>query len=168
MKLIGAWVAVILLLIGTSCRSKSTALLNKEVVAYQQQTSESSSRDKVLTYEHFGDTLRGRVPLPFLQPSAPGVGPLVFPVKSSGIDLEFTLDSTGISYRAVAKPVAKVSIRETETKAQQSSTAQVILKEELKTKEVKQGFPWWLILIGVLLLLSWIAIRVFKSHFKLF
>jgi hypothetical protein len=87
-------------------------------------------------------------------------------VQSSGINLELTLDSQGISYRAIAKPVAKVTVKETETKAQQSSTAQVILKEELKTKEVKQGFPWWLILIGVLLVLSWLALRVLKTHFK--
>lgn len=166
MKLIGAWVAVTLLLIGASCRSKSTALLKRDSVSYQQQSSESSTRDRALSTEHFGDTLWGRVPLPFLSPQVPGVNTTVIPVKSAGIDLTLTIDSTGITYEVIAKPVSKTTITETETKTESKSKSEAVVSEKQKSKEVKQGIPWWLILIGILLVLILVAWRILKNHFN--
>jgi hypothetical protein len=168
MKLIGAWVAVILLLVGVSCRSKQKSLLSKEMTAYHQHTSETQTQNRALSVEQFGDTLRGRVPLPYPSPNMPGIMPFRIPVQSSGISLEFTLDSTGISYQAIAKPVAKVQIQESASQTQEVSQSEAVLKEEIKQKEVKQGIPWWLILLGVLLVVAILAWRVFKINFKPF
>ena len=166
MKLVGAWVAVILLLMGASCRSKQKSLLKKEMVTYQQQTSESHTLDRALSVEHFGDTLWGRVPLPFSSPVAPGATPLIIPVSSSGINLELTVDSEGITYRAIAKPMAKMTVQETETQTSKSGTSEAVVKEVIKNKEVKQEVPWWLILIGILLVLILVAWRILKNHFN--
>ena len=167
MRLIGAWVAVTLLLIGASCRSKSTALVKKETATYQQQTSESSTRERASSTEHFGDKLSGRVPLPLSRPNVPGVT-TVIPVSSAGIDLTLTIDSTGINYEVVAKPVSKTSVAETETQSKSSLQASAITQEEEKSKETKPGIPWWIILIGIVLVVIAIGVRGLKSKFKLF
>lgn len=167
MKLIGAWVAVMLLLMVGACGSKKKGLMKTETIYYQQQASETSTRHRAVSVEQYGDTLRGSIPLPFQFPSTPGVSfPYILPVSSQGLDLEITLDSAGVSYRAIAKPTAKVNIRESESKTQESSSIQAVVKEEQKTKEVKQGIPWWLILIGILLVLILVAWRLLKNHFN--
>lgn len=168
MKLIGVWVAVMLLLIGGSCRSKSKALLKKETVIYQQHTSETSTRHRAVSVEQYGDTLQGSVPLPFQSPRLPGViFPYRIPASSSGIDLEITLDSAGISYRAVAKPTGKIQVNESESQTKQNNQTEAILKESIEETEINRGFPWWiLILIGIILGLSGIAWMLLKNHFK--
>lgn len=168
MKLIGAWVAVMLLLISGSCVSKKKSVSSVESSQYHQHDSESQTQNRALSLEQFGDTLRGRVPLPYPSPLMPGISPIRIPVQSSGISLELTLDSAGISYQAIAKPVAKVQIQESESHTKETTQSEAVLKEEVKQKEVKQGIPWWLILLGVLIGLAMVAWRVFKNQFKPF
>lgn len=168
MGLIGARVAVMILLVGMACVSKKKGLIKSETTLYLQQSSDSTTRTRAVNVEQFGDTLRGNVPLPFLQTSQPGVRfPYTIPVSSSGIDLQITLDNGSLSYQAVAKPQTKVSIQETESQHSATSETSAILFEEVKTKEVTGKIPWWMILIGILIALLTAGLWIVKKYFQL-
>jgi hypothetical protein len=154
MRLIGAWAVAVILL--TSCKSvkRSSFMADKKTETTEAILTNSSRKIEEFIY---GDTLRGRMPLPVLSRI-----PVIIPIESKGISLELSIDDQEITYKAVAKPVARSTLYEDnrEEITTKTETAEVV-KE---TRKVKRLFiPWWIILIAVIV----IAVGVLRKATKI-
>jgi len=136
-------------------KSSSSATGSKE--SYTTSMSERVSE----TVETFGDTLYGIVPI-----RPVGKIPQVIRVRSSGIELELSVTDTSVTYRAVARPVARstlsyASTADTDTVVEESKTAD--------TKVTKKGFqlPWWIYVVGIGVLVL-VVLNKFYNPFKRF
>lgn len=161
MKLIGVWVAVMLLMAGCGTK-KIVSDSHRENFSKEESSSEKlSSRAERL--EQYGDSLSGRFPLPLQLPS--GIGGMRFPMNfqasSSGIDLDFTFDGTGISYHATAKPTSKTTVSELTYESERESKLEATVKEESKEVEIERGFPWWIPLVLFLILAALFVVGKF-------
>lgn len=136
----GAGIAV-LLLISFSCRStKHTSSVLKEEIKRTEQTAITASRSGRMDTEYLGDSLIGRIPLPYTVPRS-----MSFQVESGGINLDITISDSTVTYQAVAKPVARSTlVMEDSTYLEQKlEESSAILVEEESTKK-KTGLPWWI------------------------
>jgi hypothetical protein len=170
MRAIGVWVAVALTLSGCGALKKSKSVAKLESRQSVEHVSREVSRETVL--EVYGDTLAGRVPLPFTITGLdrPGImSPIRVPVKSQGIDLELLIDQAGISYRVVAKPTSKLRESTKEADVMSSSSAIISSTEERLEVEKKRGLSWWVIIAAVLIFaFFWMAWRLLNKYLKPF
>lgn len=153
----GAGIAAILLVLG--CRTvREVKSLETSDSTRKEESAISTSRSSKEEIEYLGDFLTGRMQLPFTVPK-----PFTYQVDGGGTTLEFTISDSTVSYRTEAKPVARSTLSYsdssgTEVKLEESAVS--VSKSETKTK--RTGFPWWIWLIGVIVLASIILIRYFK------
>lgn len=158
----GAGIAAVLLI--SSCKS------TRQV--YEEQKLESSRKEETsivgnvsrsLETEYLGDSLIGRMPLPYTVPRA-----AQYQIESGGITLDLTLSDSSLSYRAVAKPVARSTLIQEDSTSQTSKLNEdgLLVEKKSETKK-KVGLPWWIwpILIVVLLLTVLGFLRKFKIPF---
>lgn len=172
MKPFGVWVAVMLLLVGCGSKKKLSDSFRATTNLEESTSERQSTREESVT--HFGDSLAGRYPLPLLlPPGIPGIQyPVQFTASSTGIDLEITLDSAGISYQAVAKPMVKESFKESSSEKEREFNSEATIKEESEEVETKRGWPLWLLLVvcvlGGLAAVAFQVFKKFQNPFKLF
>ncbi|MGY6522008.1 MAG: hypothetical protein ACXIUD_09785 [Mongoliitalea sp.] len=147
-----------------SCGNKSAKVTARHAVSVQENYEQAGRGVKLSVSHQYGAALSGLVPLPF-----PHIySPLTVPIQSDGIDLTLTIDSTGIRYEAKAHPVSRtqtVEIREQQHQARIQTESQSTVSESVKTK---RGFPWYWVLIGIVLVVAVVVWKVFKTNFKLF
>lgn len=136
----GARWAVILMICFSCKSSKQASSLKKEESKRIEEKAIKVTASRRLETEYLGDSLTGRMPLPYTVPYRTS-----FKVESSGINLELTLQDSTIEYRAVAKPVARSSLSREDSSYQQLKLEefQQVTQTEESTKK-KTGFPWWI------------------------
>lgn len=158
----GAGLAAILLV--SSC--KSTRQVYEEMRMESSRKEESAIMGNVsrqLETEYLGDSLIGRMPLPYTVPR-----PTQYQVEAGGITLDVTIQDSTLTYRAVAKPVARSTlVQEDSTSKTSKLNEDGLLVETRKETKKKVGFPWWIwpILIVVLILLVLGMLRKIKIPF---
>lgn len=158
-----ALLVIVTLLVVTSCKTKMKTVDNRNMRIEEQNLQVFTEKKSNILF--FNDTLSGTIPLKSMPVS--GEKPMVIPISSTGMSLELQIDDRGISYKAVARPVARSQLSEVSRTAQKEAT--ITLQEQHEQKQVKRLFPSW-ILIAVILavLILWLLVKVFKTNFKLF
>jgi len=140
MRITGAGIAVILL-ISFSCKSsKQTTSELKEETKRTEQTAITAHLSGRTDIEHIGDSLIGRMPLPYTVPRS-----VRFQVESGGINLDITLQDSTLTYQAVAKPVARSTLIQadsTYTERKLEETYALTVQKESTQKKI--GFSWWI------------------------
>ena len=94
--------------------------------------------------KHFGDTLKGSMPLPKLTEK-----PTNITIESGGQKLDLAISKNTLVYTSTPKHIATTtihSVNETDTKA----VADVEQVQEVKTVNIKEPWrpPWWWYLVG--------------------
>lgn len=158
----GAGIAAVLLV--GSCKSTRHV--------YEEQKMESSRKEessivgnvsRQLNTEYLGDSLTGRMPLPYTVPRS-----AQYQVKAGGITLDLTIQDSTLTYRAVAKPVARSTLIQEDSTSQTTKLNEdgLLVEKKSETKK-KVGLPWWIwpILLVVLLLTVLGLLRKFKIPF---
>lgn len=158
----GAGIAVILLF-GMACKSsKHTSTSHAEELHRSEEQLIQAGASRRLDTDYLGDTLLGRVPLPYTVPRSAN-----YQIKAGGINLDVTLQDSTLIYKAVAKPVARSTLIQEDTTFQRrklDESSAVLIQEE-KTKK-KTGFPWWIWPILILVIVLAILFKI--NRIKLF
>jgi len=159
----GAGLAVILLIVGACKSSKQASSQQTEELSRYEEQAIQAGISRRLETDYLGDTLRGRMPLPYTVPRSAS-----YQIQADGITLDLTLSDSTISYTAIAKPVARSTlIQEDSSSVSSRSSEDYLLREnESKTKK-KTGLPWWIwpVLIVVLILIVLGFLRKIKIPF---
>ena len=135
---------------GTVQKAKSRVSFSEE----REAAIEINRQKMFLQTEHYGDTLIGTIPYKTL-----GRLPIVIPVRSKGIDLELTITDTDISYRSIARPVARSSLRYGSQKTTASQSNKARGDAEASEVKKKRALPWWVWPVGFLLLVVVLYLR---------
>lgn len=174
-KVINLIVAVLLLV---SCSSTKTQL--KEALKLQSEKTEELQTQlskemiknqfsiKQVEKKQYGDTLQGSVPVIY------SLEPVTVTAKSNGVDLVIKSDSTGISYTAIAKPVAKEvstgvfagKLEENVSGTQKRSSKnnlKVAETKEVTTQKKRKWISWyWYVLLAVAAIV-WFAVEKYTK-----
>jgi hypothetical protein len=158
----GAGIAAILL-ISFSCKTtKQSSTLTSEESRRTEERVTLSQVSRRLETEYLGDSLIGRMPLPYTVPRA-----VSFQVESGGINFDISLQDSTLDFKAVAKPVArsKLSWGDSTYQEEKLEDIQSATTEETSTKK-KTGFPWWL--WPLLAVVAALAILIKINRIKIF
>lgn len=126
-------------------------ILAKEFEAESTKAITSTEQKKV---QQFGDTLKGTIP------TVISLNPVIITASSNGVDLTIVADSTGTSYKAIAKPVTTTATNTTSqvdefsqekesSKSQNKSSQKAARKTEIS--ERKSWFRWYWLLLLILI-----------------
>ena len=114
--------------------------------------------------KHFGDTLKGVMPLPKLTKE-----PVVLTVESGGTKLDLILTDNKLTYKVVPKHIATTtinSVKESDTKA----VADVVQVEEAKAVSIKEPWrpPWWSYLLFTAIIIGVVSyyLKPIKTSLK--
>ncbi|AEL23849.1 hypothetical protein [Cyclobacterium marinum] len=113
----------------------------------------------------YGDTLTGTIPLRAL-----GRMPMVVPVRSKGLELELTITDSTVSYKSIARPVARSSLSwEGEEQNSYKSLEEDDTGKEAVVERKAFSPPWWLIVVGVLVVAVIVLrlLNIISNPFKL-
>jgi hypothetical protein len=164
MKLLatGAGLAVILLICIGCKTTKQTSRQLKEEYSRKQETSIQATMSRKLETEYLGDSLKGRMPLPFTVPRS-----VSYQLESGGITLDITLSDSTITYQSVAKPVARSRLSQADTTFSLDKVKEDLARiEEESTYKKKLGIPWWI--WPILILMIFLAVLNKLNRIKLF
>ena len=113
----------------------------------------------------YGDTLTGTIPLRAL-----GRMPMVVPVRSKGLELELTITDSTLSYKSIARPVARSSLSWEGERQSSSQAIKTTETSEEKSKERKAFTPPWWLIVGIVLAVAVLVLRllnIISNPFKL-
>lgn len=135
----GAGIAVVLL-----CSSCSLTRNLKAYAEWKQSRSEYQAIDfqanSKLVTEYLGDSLTGRLPLPYMVPRSS-----TWQIQSGGITMDVTLKDSTLEYRTVAKPVARSTLSKSDTVRSETRAVEESSVIQITTEEKKRvGLPWWI------------------------
>ncbi len=155
----GAGVAATLLVMSCSVKKLVTSEQTMQASRTEEKVIEASLSRK-LDWEYLGDSLSGRVPLPYTVPK-----PASYQIYAGGVTLDVTLRDSTLEYRSVAKPVARSRLIQEDSAHSITQVNEEILVQE-KQSEVKKrvGLPWWI--WPILILVIALAILAFLRKFK--
>lgn len=154
----GAGLAVILLAFGC----KTTKLVSSEVKVETAKKSESvvmADISRRLETTYYGDTISGRVPLPYLTKK-----PLYIPIESGGIKLELSLTDSSAEYRVISKPVARSTLSVVDSSSLVTLTQETASVVQIERESTKKStwYPWWIWLATILAIAAgviWVIIK---------
>ena len=156
------------LLIGCGSKKQTTTAATKTTAT---AVTTNKIKEVVTTNtQHFGDTLKGILPLPVLTKE-----PVTLVVETGGQKLELDVTDTSITYKSTPKHIATTtihSVKETDTKA----VADVVQVKATKTVTTKKPWrpPWVLISIIIVVVVVIVVayylkpIKTFLKPFKIF
>lgn len=128
-----------------SAKTNSTAVTNQKQV--NEKAIVIKEKTNIVT-EHFGDTLRGLMPLPKL-----GKLPIRYQVSSGGTTLNLEVTDSTLRYESIPKQNGKTTtnIDKTTTKNSSDKTDTVVTDH---TTTVKHGWrpPFWMYLVALALI----------------
>jgi len=137
---------VLALLILSSCKTVKRSSSQSSKSSRTETEAILVNREMKLETKHYGDTLKGLIPLRIPRGSVP----ITIPFESQGIALELTLTDSTVGYRAVAKPVARSQLSYGESKTEDRSvTVEEQSSETAEVEKKSRGFPWWVWLIAI-------------------
>lgn len=145
-------IIALVLTVSSGCRVLKKKERSERSESQSELKLDLSTKKQTLEVLHFGDTLRG------ISPVIRDGRPQRIQSESAGVKLDITLTDSTISYQVTAKPVAKESFKIDIEDVQAHIEASEEKTSETAEKEVKSsGIPWWLYLIGALLIVGWLA-----------
>lgn len=160
----------IFLLIIFTCFLLGCSSTKTKVAATTKTTAKAVVTSKIkevksIETKHFGDTLKGAIPLPELTEK-----PTVIRVESGGTILDLVLTNNTLAYKVTPKHIATTtinSVKESDTKA----VADVVQVQKVKAVQIKQPWrpPWLLIsLVIAIVVIGTIAyyLKPIKSLLK--
>jgi len=139
---IGLLISLCLLLL--SCKSKKLTTTSNEKIIDKSVITVKEKEVTQSETKHYGDTLKGIVPLPKLSAK-----PINITVESGGQKLEFNVTENSLAYKATPKHIATTtlySVKESDIKA----VADVVRVQGTKTVKIVKPWrpPWWWYLIA--------------------
>lgn len=154
-------------LIGLSSCGSTKRVTSSQVEVVEEKQEKTFEKETVFqVIDYYGDTMSGTIPLRPLSQI-----PQVIPVRSTGIDLELTLTDTGLTYKAVARPVARSSLTKETEKATESDYKKTEETSEKVTEKRKAfSLPWWIygIVITAMIIAILRVLNITKNPFKWF
>lgn len=159
MTITGVVLVVALLLSGCSL-TKSLKSFSEWRSQRHEQSAVMAQVTRTLTTEYLGDSIAGRVPLPYTVPR-----PTSFQVEAGGISLDVTISDSTVTYQSIARPVARSTLNYADSSYQnreQSALVNEIRQEEEKKK--RTGFPWWMWLLIIVVMLGAAVMKYFKLY----
>lgn len=134
---IGLLISLCLLLL--SCKSKKLTTTSNEKIIDKSVITVKEKEVTQSETKHYGDTLKGIVPLPKLSDK-----PVLITVESGGQKLELSVTENSLAYKATPKHIATTtlySVKESDTKAV-ADVVQVRSEKTVKPEKVWRP-PWW-------------------------
>ena len=140
-------------------KTVSTTVTNKkEVEDVKVNITETAN----IVTEHFGDTLKGVLPLPKLSKE-----PLRYKVSSGGAVLDLELTDSSLTYTAIPKHTGTTTANIVKTTNKDAvKTTNTVIEDQTKVVKHKWRPLIWLNLLVIAALI--VAIKYFKNPFKLF
>jgi len=139
---------IIVLCLMLGCRGSKAVATSATKTTDKSVVTASTKETVKAEIKHFGDTLKGTVPLPELTAK-----PVNFNFESGGQKLEFSLTESSLAYKATPKHLTTTmihSVKESDIKA----VADVEQVKETKTVKIVKPWrpPWWWYVIGLAVL----------------
>lgn len=143
---------------GSSKKLSTTAVNQTKTDTVQVVTTE---RTNTVT-EHYGDTLKGSLPLPELTEQ-----PISYVVSSGGASLKISIDKKNLYYESLAKQTGTTTISSDKT-TKINTGNKVATVVEKKVKEVQKPWqpPLWWYPVGIALLIG--AYYIIKNRLNPF
>lgn len=155
-------ITILFLMLGCGGKKKiSIAAVSK--TTDKSVVTEKEKEDVTIETKHFGDTLKGTVPLPKLSKE-----PVKLMVESGGQKLEFEVTDNSLTYKSTPKHIATTtihSVKESDKKA----VADVVQVQEVKTVKIEKPWrpPWWWYALGIVVLVGvWYCIKFNLNPFS--
>ena len=139
---------IIVLCLMLGCRGSKAVATSATKTTDKSVVTASTKETVKAEIKHFGDTLKGTVPLPKLTAT-----PVNIQVESGGQKLEFSLTESSLAYKATPKHLTTTtihSVKESDIKA----VADVVQVQETKTVNIVKPWrpPWWWYVIAATVL----------------
>ncbi len=135
----GAGIAVALLCSSCSMTRNFKAYAEWKQSRVQHEAIDFQANRKLVT-EYLGDSLSGRLPLPYTVPRSG-----TWQINSGGITLDVTLKDSTLEYRTVARPVARSTLSKSDSvKSETRLNEEALGSHEYKGDKKRVGLPWWI------------------------
>ena len=139
---------IIILCLMLGCRGSKAVATSATKTTDKSVVTASTKETVKAEIKHFGDTLKGTVPLPELTAK-----PVNFNFESGGSSLAITVTKDRLQFKSTPKHIATTtihSVKEFDIKA----VADVVQVQETKTVNIKKQWrpPWWWYVTGLAVL----------------
>lgn len=141
-------ITILFLMLG--CGSKKTSITAVSKITDKSVTTEAIKETTTVETKHFGDTLKGTIPLPKLSKE-----PVKLMVESGGQKLEFEVTDNSIAYKSIPKHIASTIIK-SEKQAASKVATDVNVQQDLKVVKKQKPWrpPWWWYGIAIIVLVG--------------